>query len=100
MRALETPKQWRQRRACSASGRMAFCLRVMLGSCLVGGLLLWYGTAQAQVVRYQGSDGRLYFTNLPLPSASGSPGATRPAPATRLTGQAPVFSLIQRLAQQ
>jgi len=79
---------------------MAFSLRVMLGSCLVGGILLWCVTAQAQIVRYQGPDGRLYFTNLPLPPASGSTAVTRPALATRLTAQAPVFSLIQRLAQQ
>ena len=38
---------------------------VMLGSCLVGGILLWCVAAQAQIVRYQGPDGRLYFTNLP-----------------------------------
>jgi len=73
---------------------------VLLGSCLVGGILLWCVAAPAQIVRYQGSDGRLYFTNLPLPPASGSTGVTRPAPATRLTVQASVFSLIQRLAQQ
>jgi soluble lytic murein transglycosylase-like protein len=79
---------------------MAFRFRVMLGSCLVGGLLLWGATAQAQIVRYQGADGRLYFTNLPLPSASGPTGVTRPALATRPTAPAPVFVLIQRLAQQ
>jgi len=72
----------------------------MLGSCLVGGILLWCVATQAQIVRYQGPDGRLYFTNLPLPPASGSTGVTRPALATRLTAQAAVFSLIQRLAQQ
>src|SRR4029450_3436840 len=79
---------------------MAFSPRVMLGSCLVGGSLLWCVAAQAQIVRYQGPDGRLYFTNLPLPPASGATAVTRPAHATRLTTQAPVFSLIQRLAQQ
>jgi len=79
---------------------MAFSLRVMLGSCLVGGLLLWCSAVQAQIVRYQGPDGRLYFTNLPLPPASGATVVTRPALATRLIAQAPVFSLIQRLAQQ
>jgi soluble lytic murein transglycosylase-like protein len=74
--------------------------RVMLGSCLVGGILLWCVAAPAQIVRYQGPDGRLYFTNLPLPPASGSTVVTRSALATRLTAPAPVFSLIQRLAQQ
>ena len=100
MIALETPKQRCKIRVCYAVGRMAFSLRVMLGSCLVGGILLWCVAAQAQIVRYQGPDGRLYFTNLPLPPASGSTAVTRPAHATRLTAQAPVFSLIQRLAQQ
>ena len=100
MIALETPKQRCKRKACYAVGRMAFHLRVMLGSCLVGGILLWCGAAQAQIVRYQGLDGRLYFTNLPLPPASGSTVVMRPGLATRLTAQAPVFSLIQRLAQQ
>ena len=100
MIALETPKQRCKIRACYAVGRMAFSLRVMLGSCLVGGILLWCVAAQAQIVRYQGLDGRLYFTNLPLPPASGSTVVMRPALATRLTAQAPVFSLIQRLAQQ
>ena len=100
MIALETPKQRCKIRVCYAVGRMVFSLRVMLGSCLVGGILLWCVAAQAQIVRYQGPDGRLYFTNLPLPPASGSTAVTRPAHATRLTAQAPVFSLIQRLAQQ
>ena len=100
MIALETPKQRCKIKACYAVGRMACNLRVMLGSCLVGGILLWCVAAQAQMVRYQGLDGRLYFTNLPLPPASGSTVVMRPALATRLTAQAPVFSLIQRLAQQ
>jgi soluble lytic murein transglycosylase-like protein len=100
MTVLETPKQRCKLRACYAVGRKVFGLRVMLGSCLVGGSLLWCVAAQAQIVRYQGPDGRLYFTNLPLPPASGATAVTRPAHATRLTTQAPVFSLIQRLAQQ
>jgi soluble lytic murein transglycosylase-like protein len=98
--ALEVPKQRCKIRACYAVGHRAFSLRVMLGSCLVGGLLLWGGAAQAQIVRYQGPDGRLYFTNRPVPPASEPTVVTRPALATRLTAQAPVFSLIQRLAQQ
>ena len=65
MIALETPKQRCKIRACYVVGRMAFSLRVMLGSCLVGGILLWCVAVQAQIVRYQGPDGRLYFTNLP-----------------------------------
>jgi hypothetical protein len=100
MIALETPKQRCKIRACYVVGRIVFGLRVMLGSCLVGGILLWCVTVQAQMVRYQGPDGRLYFTNLPLPPSSGPTVVTRPAFATRLTAQAPVFSLIQRLAQQ
>jgi soluble lytic murein transglycosylase-like protein len=84
----------------NAAGRVPSGFRVMLGSCLVGGILLWCVAAQAQIVRYQGPDGRLYFTNLRLPLASGSTVVTRSALATRLTAQAPVFSLIQRLAQQ
>ena len=100
MIALETPKRQCHVRVLNASGCVSSHLRVMLGSCLAGGLLLWGITAQAQIVRYQGPDGRLYFTNLSLPPASGSPGVTRPALATRLTAPAPVFSLIQRLAQQ
>jgi|SoiMetStandDraft_2_1073263.scaffolds.fasta_scaffold12473_4 soluble lytic murein transglycosylase-like protein len=100
MIAFETPKQRCEIKACYAVGRMAFRLRVMLGSCLVGVILLWCVAAQAQIVRSQGPDGRLYFTNLPLPPASGSTAVTRPALATRPTAQAPIFSLIQRLAQQ
>jgi soluble lytic murein transglycosylase-like protein len=100
MIALETRKQRRNVRVCKAAGRVSSGLRVMLGSCLASGIVLWCVAAQAQIVHYQGPDGRLYFTNLPLPPASGSPGVTRPALATRLTAPAPVFSLIQRLAQQ
>jgi len=100
MIALETPKQRCEIKACYAVGRMAFSLRLILGGCLVGVILLWCVAAQAQIVRYQGPDGRLYFTNLPLPPASESTAVTRPALATRPTAQAPIFSLIQRLAQQ
>src|SRR5712691_5284585 len=100
MLALEAPKQWYNVRVFNAFGCVSSRPRVLLGSCLVGGILLWCVAVQAQIVRYQGSDGRLYFTNLPLPPASGSTRVTRPAPATRLTAPAPVFSLIQRLAQQ
>src|SRR5262249_19516560 len=83
-------------RVCRAAGRVSSGLRMMLGSCLASGIVLWCVAAQAQIVHYQGPDGRLYFTNLPLPPTSGSPGVTRPA----LAAPAPVFSLIQRLAQQ
>jgi soluble lytic murein transglycosylase-like protein len=100
MRDLETPKQRCRIMTCHAIGRMAVGLHVMLVSCLVGAGFFWCITAQAQIVRYQGPDGRLYFTNLPVPPASGPAVVTRPALATRLTAQAPVFSLIQRLAQQ
>jgi soluble lytic murein transglycosylase-like protein len=100
MRALETPKQGCNVRMRKAAGRVSSHLRVMLGGCLAGGIVLWCVAAQAQIVRYQGPDGRLYFTNLPPPPASGSTGVTRPALATRLTAPAPAFALIQRLAQQ
>jgi len=100
MIALGTPKPRCNVRVFNAAGRVPSGFRVMLGSCLVGGILLWCVAAPAQIVRYQGLDGRLYFTNLPLPPASGSTVVMRPALATRLTAQAPVFSLIQRLAQQ
>ena len=100
MIALETPKQRCEIKVYYAVGRIAFSLPLMLGSCLVGVILLWCVAAQAQIVRYQGPDGRLYFTNLPLPPATGSTAVTRPALATRPTAPAPIFSLIQRLAQQ
>jgi soluble lytic murein transglycosylase-like protein len=100
MIALEAPQQRHDVRRCTASSCMSCSLRVMLRSWLIGGLLLWFVTAEAQIVRYQGPDGRLYFTNLPLPPASAPTVVTRPALASRLTTRAPVFSLIQRLAQQ
>jgi soluble lytic murein transglycosylase-like protein len=100
MSNLETPKQRCTSRACRAAGRMTSRLHVRLGSCLVGGILCWCIAAQAQITRYQGPDGRLYFTNLPLPPASGPTGGTRPTLSTRLPEPAPVHALIQRLAQQ
>jgi soluble lytic murein transglycosylase-like protein len=84
-----------------AVGHLPYVLKVLLGTCLMGGLLPWGVTAQAQIVRYQGPDGRLYFTNLPLSPASTPTVVTRPTlSATRLVTQAPVLPLIQRLAQQ
>jgi len=76
--------------------------RGMLGGSLVGVLLWAWGPAQAQIVRYQGPDGRLYFTNLPVPSASMPTHSTsRPTQtATRLAMQPPMLPLIYRLAQQ
>ena len=101
MISLETPKQRCQVRVCDAASHLSSSLRVMLGSCLAGGVLFWCVAVQAQIVRYQGPDGRLYFTNLPLPPASMPTVVTRPTlAAARLTAQAPVLSLIQRLAQQ
>jgi soluble lytic murein transglycosylase-like protein len=101
MISRETPKQRCHVRVCDAAGHISSSLRMMLGSCLAGGILCWCVAAQAQIVRYQGPDGRLYFTNLPLPPASVPTVVTRPTlSATRLTAQAPVLSLIQRLAQQ
>src|SRR5215470_3709457 len=83
------------------AGRRSYILSMLLGSCLVGGLFPWGGVAQAQIVRYQGPVGRLYFTNLPLPPGSIPTVMSRPTlSATRLATQAPVLPLIQRLAQQ
>src|SRR5574341_807062 len=81
---------------------------VMLGSWLMAGLLCCCTTVQAQIFRYQGPDGRLYFTNVPLTSAATSPVVTRPVlsitrpalSAPRLVAQEPVLPLIHRLAQQ
>ena len=101
MRPLKTPKRWHHVMVRYAACHLPYVLRVMVESCLVGGLLLWGVSAQAQIVRYQGPDGRLYFTNLPLPPASTPTVVTRPTlSATRLATQAPVLPLIQRLAQQ
>ena len=99
------PSETHERRchvmARTAACRMPYVLRVMLGSCLVGGILLWGVPAAAQIVRYQGPDGRLYFTNLPLPPAATPTVVTRPTlSATRLATPAPVLPLVQRLAQQ
>ncbi|MGE3537040.1 MAG: lytic transglycosylase domain-containing protein [Candidatus Tectimicrobiota bacterium] len=56
---------------------------------------------QAEMLRYQGHDGRLYFTNLPLPPASMPHSVTRPTlTATRLAMQAPIVPMIHRLSQQ
>jgi len=97
----ETPQRRYHVLGREIAGRLSYVLSVLLGSCLAGGLLPWSVVAQAQIVRYQGPDGRLYFTNLPLPPASTPTVVTRPTPsATRLATQAPVLPLIQRLAQQ
>lgn len=57
--------------------------------------------AQTSIVRYQGPDGRLYYTNLPMSPASTPTVVTRPTlSTTRLTMQAPLVPLIQRLAIQ
>lgn len=74
---------------------------VVLGSWLVAELCLRCVAVQAQIVRYQGADGRLYFTNLPLSPTAGPRTASWPKlPASRLAVQAPVLPLIHRLAQQ
>jgi soluble lytic murein transglycosylase-like protein len=51
-------------------------------------------------MRYQGPDGRLYFTNLPSPPVTRPTVVTRPTLATRLAIQAPLLPVIHRLAQQ
>jgi len=67
----------------------------------MAGLLCCAATAQAQIFRYQGPDGRLYFTNLPPPPAARPTVVMRPAlAAARLVAQAPVLPLIHRVAQQ
>lgn len=85
----------------SSAGRMPYAPGVLLGSWLMAGLLCCCATVQAQVFRYQGPDGRLYFTNVPPPPAATPPVVTRPAlSTTRLVAQAPVLPLIHRVAQQ
>jgi hypothetical protein len=109
MMPVETPKRRYRMMGRDTAGRRAYILSVFLGSCLVGRLLLWGVPAQAQIIRYQGPDGRIYqgpdgrisLTNLPLQPPSLPTGVTRPTlSATRLATQAPVLPLIQRLAQQ
>jgi len=63
----------------------------------MAGLLCCCTPLQAQILRYQGPDGRLYFTNVPLPAAS-TPAVA--LPSTRLIAQTPVLPLIHRLSQQ
>lgn len=85
----------------SAAFRMPYVSGVMLGSWLIAGLLCCCATVQAQIFRYQGPDGRLYFTNLPPPPAATPTVVTRPArSATQLVARAPVLPMIHRLAQQ
>src|SRR5262249_9315668 len=96
--------------------------RVVLGGWLMTGLLCCCTTVQAQIFRYQGPDGRLYFTNVPLTAAATPEVVTKPTlsitrsalsntqptlsttqPAlstTRLVAQEPVLPLLHRLAQQ
>jgi len=74
---------------------------VILASGLLGGLLCCCAQAQAQILRYQGPDGRFYFTNLPVPTATTPHGVTWPQPsAARPAMPAPLLPLIHRLAQQ
>ena len=84
----------------SSAFRMPSVPGVGLGTWLMAGLLCC-ATVQAQIFRYQGPDGRLYFTNVPLPPAATPTVVTRSTlSATRLVAQAPVLPLIHRLAQQ
>src|SRR3989442_11653816 len=88
---------------------------VVLGSWLIAGVLCCCAPVQAQIFRYQGPDGRLYFTNVPLTLAATPTVVTRPTlsttrptlsttrptlSTTRLVAQEPVLPLIHRLAQQ
>src|SRR6266571_4696523 len=74
---------------------------VVLGSWLIAGLLCCCAPVQAQIFRYQGPDGRLYFTNVPLTLVATPTVVTRPTlSTTRLVAQEPVLPLIHRLAQQ
>jgi len=77
--------------------RLPYVPGMVLGSWLIAGFLCCCAPLQAQILRYQGPDGRLYFTNLPLPVA---PTPTVAAQPTRLVAQAPVLPLIHRLSQQ
>ena len=88
--------------------RLPYVSGVVLGSWLITGLLCCCATVQAQIFRYQGPDGRLYFTNVPLTPATPPTVVTRPMlsttrpalSATRLVAQEPVLPLLHRLAQQ
>jgi soluble lytic murein transglycosylase-like protein len=85
----------------SGAFRMPYVPGVVLGSWFIAGLLCCCTAVQAQVFHYQGPDGRLYFTNVPLPSAATPTVVTRPTlSATRLVTQVPVLPLIHRLSQQ
>jgi len=101
MMPAETSQRRYHVRGRGTASCLSYVCSVVLGSCLVSGFLPWGVVVQAQIVRYQGPDGRLYFTNLPLSPASTPTAVTRPTlSATRLATQAPVLPLIQRLAQQ
>ena len=88
--------------------RLPYISGAVLGSWLIAGLLCCCATVQAQVFRYQGPDGRLYFTNVPLTPATPPTVVARPTlsttrptlSVTRLVAQEPVLPLIHRLAQQ
>src|SRR5262245_21998402 len=95
--------------------RLPYISGIVLASWLMAGLLCCSTTVQAQIFRYQGPDGRLYFTNVPLTSATTPAVVTRPTlsttrpalsttqPAlstTRRVAQEPVLPLLHRLAQQ
>ncbi len=73
----------------------------LLMSSVLGGFWSDVRCTQAEILRYQGYDGRIYFTNLPLPPTSTPNVVTRPTlTATRLVTQAPIVPLIHRLSQQ
>ena len=53
MMPVQTLQRWHNVIHAAAT-RLSYVLGVLLGSCLVGGLLPWGVLAQAQIVRYQG----------------------------------------------
>lgn len=69
----------------------------VLGGLAVASLFLSAHPALAEIIRYQGADGRVYFTNLPPATASGTKAPAAPAPQV---SPAPVVALIHRLASQ
>ncbi len=77
-----------------------------LGRLMLLGGTLWAGwgsdtaLAQTSILRYQGPDGRLYFTNLPSSPVSRPTVVTRPTLAARLALQAPLVPMIHRLSHQ
>lgn len=84
-----------------AGRRGLLCSLAVVGGILWGEETVVHAQTPTSIVRYQGPDGRLYFTNLPTAPAPTPTVVTRPTlSATRLAMQAPLLPIIQRLATQ